>query len=79
LRTDEHKFVWASDGRYELYNLRQDPQELDNRIEAEPEVAERLRAELDNWLASINRLQMEAFEPELEEAVIERLKALGYF
>jgi len=78
LRTDEYKFVWASDGRHELYNLRQDPQELDNRLEAEPEVAERLRGELDNWLASVNRSQMEAFEPELEEAVIERLRALGY-
>jgi arylsulfatase A-like enzyme len=79
LRTDEYKFVWASDGRYELYNLRQDPQELNNRIKAEPGVAKRLRAELDDWLASVNRSQMEALEPELEEAVVERLKALGYF
>jgi hypothetical protein len=33
---------------------------------------------LDNWLVSVNRSPVEAFEPELEEAVVERLKALGY-
>ncbi|MFC1968119.1 sulfatase-like hydrolase/transferase [Chloroflexota bacterium] len=55
VRTNEYKYIWASDGRDELYNIRNDPGELDNLINAEPEKASEMRAQLKKWL--------ESFEP----------------
>jgi arylsulfatase A-like enzyme len=44
IRTEQYKYIWGSDGREELYDIRIDPQELDNLIESEPEVANELRS-----------------------------------
>lgn len=41
-------------GKYELYNLIQDPKETQNLIAAEPAVAERLRAHLEAWIRSVD-------------------------
>jgi arylsulfatase A-like enzyme len=63
VRTEEFKYIWASDGRDELYNIRQDPGELDNIIEDEPEKAMEMRALLVSWLNS--------FEPYRPEAALQ--------
>ncbi len=52
IRTEEFKYIWASNGRDELYNIRQDPDELNNLIETEPEKARELKALLREWLNS---------------------------
>jgi arylsulfatase A-like enzyme len=52
IRTKEYKYIWASDGRDELYNIREDPGELNNLIELEPEKAAELKALLKEWLNS---------------------------
>ena len=52
VRTEEFKYIWASDGLDELYNLKQDPAELTNIIDSEPEKAAELRAVLKQWLNS---------------------------
>jgi arylsulfatase A-like enzyme len=52
VRTEEFKYIWASDGRDELYNIRQDPEELNNLIETMPEKAVELKALLKEWLNS---------------------------
>ncbi|MFC1869968.1 sulfatase [Chloroflexota bacterium] len=52
VRTDEFKYIWASNGRDELYDIRHDPEELNNLIEAEPGKAGELRALLREWLHS---------------------------
>ena len=48
----DFKYIWASDGRDELYNIRADPEELNNLIEVEPEKAAELKALLKEWLNS---------------------------
>jgi len=52
IRTEEYKYIWASDGRDELYNIREDPGELNNLIQVEPEKAAELKALLKEWLNS---------------------------
>lgn len=46
IRTDDYKYIWSSDGRHELYNLRADPGETLNLIAREGARA----AELDRLL-----------------------------
>ena len=46
-----YKLIYRmSDNAFELYNLKTDPQELHNRYEAEPELAEKLREQLARWI-----------------------------
>ena len=52
IRTEEYKYIWASDGKDELYNIREDPGELNNLIDVEPEKATELKALLKEWLNS---------------------------
>ena len=79
LRQDDYKYIWSSDGRNELYNLKLDPKELHNLIDSEPEKAQDLGAQLERWLASLERSQFEdELEPEMEEVLRERLEGLGY-
>ena len=52
VRTEEFKYIWASDGHDELYNIQLDPEELNNLIETKPEKARELSALLKEWLNS---------------------------
>jgi hypothetical protein len=61
-----------------LYNLLEDPQELINLIRAQPEKAEELQGNLDNWLESIEQPEFGEITPEVDEEIKDRLKALGY-
>jgi arylsulfatase A-like enzyme len=63
VRTEKFKYIWASDGRDELYDIRQDPEELNNLVETKPEKARELRALLKQWLNS--------FEPYRPEAALQ--------
>jgi arylsulfatase A-like enzyme len=81
--------VAVSDGRYrlvrrheelpgELYDRSQDALEQRDLAEAEPEVLERLSAELDAYLERPQAAWSVAPDVELDEAELEQLRALGY-
>lgn len=61
---------------YELYDLVADPREQRNVVAEHPEVAERLRRELEAWLAVNEKLKGTAGE--MDAATRENMKALGY-
>ena len=73
LRTERFKLIEAP--RPELYDLARDPGETDNRIEADPETAGRLRAELQR-LSAAGDTAMSVGPVDGEAA--EKLRALGY-
>lgn len=76
LRTDRHKYIWASDGRHELYDLNDDPGETQNLINDDPETAAQLATRLEQWL---DKFAAEAYEETaVDEEIIRRLEALGY-
>ncbi|MCP4589583.1 MAG: sulfatase [bacterium] len=78
LLSGDYKYIWASDGNHELYNVRQDPAELQN-LAGRSAQAERLAAELEAIVKTMNR-PAGAAQPTrpLSREELERLAALGY-
>lgn len=76
LRTPTHKYIWSSAGNHELYNLAADPGETRNLIAQEPETAEALARQLDDWLAEHTLDQDDG--PGIDAGIASRLEALGY-
>lgn len=79
----DHKYIWSSDGRDELYDLRKDPGETMNLVDTEPSLLAELRKLHDAWLLETsagpagNRAAPSDFE--VEEDVAASLRALGYY
>ena len=51
----QYKYIWASDGKDELYDVEKDPWESDNLIEQKPEKAEEMQKQLEEFLLSLER------------------------
>lgn len=73
-----YEFIWASDGRHELYDLSRDPREQENLVESESAVAARMRADLDALVAALAAKPTEAAPRELSPQMRELLEGLGY-
>lgn len=55
IRSGDWKLLqYYEDGRVELYNLARDPGETEDLSRSRPDVAEKLRAELQSWLRSVD-------------------------
>jgi arylsulfatase A-like enzyme len=81
LRRGHHKYIWASDGREELYDLREDPLEGVNRAATEPVLLAEFRKLHETWAASTSTALVPAQQPgelELQDDVAASLRALGY-
>lgn len=78
IRTDHYKYIRASDGNHELYDLQVDPDEQHNINAERPDVAEELDRRLTEWRNSFEEAIPSDEVPEFDEAVKERLRALGY-
>lgn len=64
VRSGDWKLIeFFEDGRLELYNLRRDPGEKENRAAAEPEIAARLLELLRNWRREVEALLPAAGDP----------------
>ncbi len=78
-RTRRYKYIWASDGRDELYDLLQDPGETDNLIHKRPNVAADLRQRLLAWMEDHPpEVSTPAHIPEYDATILARLRELGY-
>ncbi|MBI5030576.1 MAG: sulfatase [Chloroflexi bacterium] len=78
IRDDRYKFIWASDGRHELYDRKSDPSEEHNVIDVLPHVAANLEKQLQEWQSGFKRVEVSTPAPEFDQEVVERLQALGY-
>jgi len=75
----DHKFIWASDGRHELYDLRRGDLRLEDQVVGQPEVGHRIASALDEYLQRLDRSKVElGVAPSLSQEQIERLESLGY-
>ncbi len=70
IRTDEWKYIEAP--RPELYNLKSDPQEKDNLVAKQPDIARKFRAQIPQ--SAIRNSQSSEISPEMAE----KLASLGY-
>ncbi len=76
---DGHKFIhsWTAERDWvELYDVVNDPGELENLAQSHPEILERLRAEIQRRLAELS--EGSTVEAELSEEDKAQLRALGY-
>jgi len=78
VRTQDYKYVWASDGQHELYDLSQDAGEEHNVIGEQADKGRELRTALDGWLASFRHSARDQGNVELDEDMVKRLEELGY-
>jgi arylsulfatase A-like enzyme len=82
VRQGDLKYIWSSDGRDELYDLRKDPRETMNLVDTEPGLLASLRKVHDAWLletsAEIVPATAASSDFEVEEDVAQTLRTLGY-
>lgn len=78
IRTDQYKYIWKSNQQHELYDLVNDPGELTNLVTVRPHVARSMFERLKAWERSLNGKHVEMREAEYDEAILDRLRALGY-
>ena len=76
LELDKYHFIDAP--RPELYDLNKDPKELDNLFAQKKAVGEELKAKLDALIRAYTPGQEMAEKTNLDPALMERLKSLGY-
>jgi arylsulfatase A-like enzyme len=82
VRTKSHKYILASDGSRELFDLTIDPGELENKVEQFPQLATGLHQQLIRELGDFNELSF--YEPtdglgiEEEQQLVQHLRKLGY-
>ncbi len=74
----DFKYIWASDGRCELYNVVDDPHELSNVIDTLPRKAQELHERLELWKNTCTPVAGNNELPEPEQSIAEKLRALGY-
>jgi len=73
-----YKYILSSDKKNELYNLEDDPRELNNLIEQQAETGEKLLLALEQFQAACSKAKESTDDRPLTEEDVSRLKALGY-
>ncbi|MCX7015066.1 MAG: sulfatase, partial [Candidatus Sumerlaeota bacterium] len=75
------KYIWASDGEDELYDLNKDPREMNNLIAAQPDAAQRMRLEMEDYIMTLPcaRVPDEINSPKITPVAVERLRAMEWF
>lgn len=78
IRTDRYKYICASDGNHELFDLQVDPDEEQNIIKDQQKIAKDLDRRLTSWQDSFEAAAPSEPAPEFDEEIKARLRALGY-
>lgn len=74
-----YKLIWGEDGRHELYDLATDPRERRNLVHERAELASRMVASLDGYVAELGvQVGGRTKPPELSPQQREMLEGLGY-
>ena len=74
----KYKYIWASNGVNELYDLEDDPGEENNLIQKFPHEAQGMQRTLNQWLVSFKPPSTEGATVKINKSTEERLRALGY-
>ena len=76
VQTLSYKYIEAP--KPELYDLREDPDETDNRLARLPQAPRELREELEKIKKGMNAKKPETQEANIDEETMRRLASLGY-
>ncbi len=77
IRSEEYKLIRGSDGSRELYHVAEDPEELHDLVDDEPEIVNDLESELDDWLDSFDPATPQE-SVSMSQSTKNRLEDLGY-
>ena len=72
------KLIQSTANKQELYDLENDPNELNDLFETRVADAEQLTNQFSKWMDSNTRITDSQDNAELDPAVLTRFKALGY-
>ncbi len=79
LYQDHYKFILGSDGKKELYNLQEDPDEKVNLAKKDPAELEKMMSSMGVFVKSLNLFHYDSsINPELSQEQKEMLAGLGY-
>ena len=79
LRTKDWTYIMNQNGPDELYDKINDPKEQNNIIEKRPLIAQKLKEELEDFIALTSEGKPQVAEKvDIDEELKERLKSLGY-
>jgi arylsulfatase A-like enzyme len=79
IRQDNYKYILASDGGQQLYDLESDKTESKNLASERREVVARLHQKLDEWRELVSHDQQQNEEQaRMDEEIARKLKSLGY-
>jgi arylsulfatase A-like enzyme len=76
IRDSTYKYILRSD-REELYDVRKDPNEETNLMSVHPDVARRLKKQLEQTV-DLSFMGSDEFPKQQRKQILDRLKALGY-
>jgi len=74
----KEKYIRASNGMNELYDLENDPGEKENLIQKSPQQARAIQVILDTWLNSFEPPGTKGAAVKINKSTEEKLRALGY-
>jgi arylsulfatase A-like enzyme len=74
----DFKYIWASNGKHQLYNLGKDPNESQNLIHEMPKIVANIDRELKKRLPLFKSSRSINESPQVDNAIKEKLRALGY-
>jgi len=74
----DFKYIWASHGKHELYNVNGDPQEAHNLIHELPAIVTTMDEEIKKRLAQFESSRAGNDLLQVDDAIKEKLEALGY-
>jgi arylsulfatase A-like enzyme len=74
----KEKYIRASHGLNELYDLGKDPGEKENLIQKSPQQARAIQGILDTWLNSFEPPSTKGAAMKINKSTEEKLRALGY-
>lgn len=77
IRTNQYKYIRGSDGSKELYDIQNDPEEMNNIAEEKSGITESLDSKLDQWLDSFEHTDHTG-KVSMDEDTKARLEDLGY-
>jgi len=78
IRTDNWKYIYNPNGSEEIYNIKEDPTELNNLIDKKQEIAKNLRQKLFKLMTEARNDFLEPEKFEIDDKTKEKLRSLGY-